>query len=250
MGIKVPFYQVFLDGQLLSGITAVRIHDGAGVKTDSLEFDITGLTSEPNIDKKKCKATIGYIGGDQATFGDYDLNGLRFNEGTRTYTIIGHAVDYSNKAKAKRSRTLTDITLSDLVGKLAGEMSLKPRVADEYKSIEFKAITQTNETNLNFILRIAKDHGALAKAGDGHLIFIERGKGKSASGKSLPEIVIYASDRLENFGYDYVGRKKFKSARASYYDAPKAAQKDVKVGSGEPQLSLRNIYKNKAASPS
>ncbi|PCI85793.1 MAG: hypothetical protein COB24_12050 [Hyphomicrobiales bacterium] len=247
MVLRVPKAEVFIDGQSLGVATSVAIHDGAGVDADSLTFTVTGLTTWPVIKDKKCSALIGYEGGVQNLFGDYKLNTVKYDEATETFTFTGHSVDFSKEAKAKKTRTHTEITIEDLTAKLAGEMGLKPRVSQEYKSIKFDAITQTNETNLNFLLRLAKDQGALAKVGNGYLIFIERGKGKTASGADLPNIPLFKRDRLEGFQVLERERKKYKSAKADYYDAAQAEQKTEKVGSGEPELSLRQIYKNKAA---
>lgn len=72
-------------------------------------------------------------------------------------------------------------------------------------------------------------------------------KGKNASGAALQNVNILRTERLEGFRVLARERKKFKSARAAYYDAPKAEQKDVETGSEEPQLSLRQIYKNELA---
>ncbi|NRA86391.1 MAG: hypothetical protein HRU28_03155, partial [Rhizobiales bacterium] len=119
MGL-MPFFTFTIDGKSIGGSISVAIHDEVGAKADSITATIAdpnGLALWPIIKDKKCKATIGYLDGSQATFGDYKLNEVSYDYGAYQFTLTGHAVDFSKEAKAKKTRTLEDITLEVLVAK-------------------------------------------------------------------------------------------------------------------------------------
>lgn len=193
----------------------------------------------------KCGAVVGDLFGGMAYFGTYELNNVDYDYVAHTFTFTGHSVDFSKAVKSKKTRTHEEITLEDLVAKMAGEMGLKPRVSDELKSIFFEAISQTNETNLNFLVRLAKDYGAVVKVGNDHLIFIERGKGKNASGDDLPTVTITPFDVLEGSKCSARERMRYKAAEAKWFDVKEAELKTEKVGDGEPVLSLKKTFPDK-----
>ncbi|NRA88796.1 MAG: hypothetical protein HRU28_15730, partial [Rhizobiales bacterium] len=188
--VKHPFFKVYIDGSLISTAgVSVNIHDEAGIGSDSVTITIPdpdGIIFKPDIKDKKCKVTIGYVGDIQHTFGEYSLTTRSYSYAPNQWEISGHGADFNEKSKEQFERTLKDITLEDLVAKCAKEMGLKPRVSKIFKSIKYKALSQTNETNISFLTRLADDLGAIAKIGNGYLIFVERGQGKNAAGDDLP----------------------------------------------------------------
>ncbi|WP_170855331.1 hypothetical protein, partial [Escherichia coli] len=52
----------------------------------------------------------------------------------------------------------------------------------------------TNESDGSFLMRLARQYGAIASVKNGNLLFIRQGQGKSASGKPLPVITITRKD--------------------------------------------------------
>ena len=95
--------------------------------------------------------------------------------------------------RAPKTRSWRDVTLEDIVKKIAGEHGLKPRVSDSLKSVFYKYLAQTAESDLNLISRLAKDLDAVAKAAGGYLIVAKRGDGKAADGSDLPVITLTRS---------------------------------------------------------
>ncbi|STV22682.1 late control gene D protein [Klebsiella pneumoniae] len=55
-------------------------------------------------------------------------------------------------------------------------------------------LDQTNESDASFLMKLARQYGAIASVKDGNLLFIRQGQGKTASGKPLPVITITRKD--------------------------------------------------------
>ena len=49
-------------------------------------------------------------------------------------------------------------------------------------------LDQTNESDASFLMKLARQYGAIASVKDGNLLFIRQGQGRTASGKPLPVI--------------------------------------------------------------
>lgn len=60
---------------------------------------------------------------------------------------------------------------------------------------EIDHLDQTNESDASFLMRLAKQCGAVSCVKDGNLLFIRQGQGKTAGGKALPIITLQRRDR-------------------------------------------------------
>lgn len=241
----MPSFIFSIDGASFGTSESLIIHDEVGTEADSITAvigDPTGLLPWVSAEDAKCSAAVGFLDSGMSNFGSYELNNVVYDYVACVFTFTGHSVSFSKEVKSKKTRTHEKITLEDLVAKMAGEMGLKPRVSDELKSMFFEAVSQTNETNLNFLVRLAKDYGAVVKVGNDHLIFIERGKGKNASGDDLPTVIITPLDLLEGSKCTARERMRYKAAEAKWFDVKKAALVTEKVGDGEPVLSLKKTF--------
>ena len=93
---------------------------------------------------------------------------------------------------------------------------------------------QTNESDASFLMKLARQYGAIASVKDGNLLFIRQGQGKTASGKPLPVITI---TRQAGDGH----RKKTTAPKE-----PEAKQGDYMVGTDENVLVLNRTYANRS----
>ncbi len=127
---------------------------------------------------------------------------------------------------------------------------------------------QTNESDASFLMKLARQYGAIASVKDGNLLFIRQGQGRTASGKQLPVITITrkAGDghrfTLADRGA-YTGviaswlhtreprkkettRVKRRRKKATTPKEPEAKQGDYLVGTDENVLVLNRTYANRS----
>lgn len=77
---------------------------------------------------------------------------------------------------------------------IAARHKLKMALGKELSDKPVEHIDQTNESDGSFLMRLARQYGAIASVKNGNLLFIRQGQGKSATGKPLPVITITRKD--------------------------------------------------------
>ncbi len=148
--------------------------------------------------------------------------------------------------KSQVSRSWDSLTFGDIVSTIANQHGYKPVISPELESVTISHIDQTDESDLHFLTRLAKDYGASAKPAAGHLIVVERGRSKSASGSSIPPVTLALSDLEPNWRITIKDRGKFQSVQASWYDHGAGEKKVITAGNGEPARKLHRVYATEA----
>ncbi len=129
-------------------------------------------------------------------------------------------------------------------------------------------IDQTNESDGSFLMRLARQYGAIASVKNSNLLFIRQGQGKSASGKPLPVITITRKDG-DSHRFTLADRGAYTGVIASWLHTrepakkesttvkrkrrtkkqkkePEAKQGDYLVGTDENVLVLNRTYANRS----
>ncbi len=131
-------------------------------------------------------------------------------------------------------------------------------------------IDQTNESDGNFITRLAKQYGAIAAVKNGNLLFIRQGQSKTASGKPIPAMTIIRSlgdghqfSMADRGAYTGVvanwlntrttekpvvkvkRKRKRKATTAAKPKEPEEKQGEYLIGTDENVLILRTTYASK-----
>lgn len=82
----------------------------------------------------------------------------------------------------------------EVVKEIAARHKLKMALGKDLSDKPVEHIDQTNESDGSFLMRLARQYGAIASVKNGNLLFIRQGQGKSATGKPLPVITITRKD--------------------------------------------------------
>ncbi|MEF6997495.1 phage tail tape measure protein [Escherichia coli] len=129
-------------------------------------------------------------------------------------------------------------------------------------------IDQTNESDGSFLMRLARQYGAIASVKNGNLLFIRQGQGKSATDKPLPVITITRKDG-DSHRFTLADRGAYTGVIASWLHTrepakkesttvkrkrrtkkqkkePEAKQGDYLVGTDENVLVLNRTYANRS----
>lgn len=141
----------------------------------------------------------------------------------------------------QKSRSWNNVSLGSVVKKIASEHGLKPVIGKELQGIIIKHSDQTNESDVNFLVRKAKKYGATLKISGGNLLFIKSGTGKSANGKDLPVINVKPED-LSEWDVGIGEKQNYKTVVATYRDKSLAKDIEVRSGSGKPEYRIKYRY--------
>ncbi|MEH6737815.1 MAG: contractile injection system protein, VgrG/Pvc8 family [Sulfitobacter sp.] len=244
-------YQILADGadvtaQFRTRLVGISIIDEAGQKSDVATIEVDDRNNEVAIPPigAKLEIALGYVG-DLTTLGQFIVDDVSGTIGTETMSIGAKAADMLGGIRAPKTRSWHDVTLGELVAKIAGENDLKPQVAESLKSTLFNYIAQTSESDLNLLTRLAKNLDAVAKPAGGSLLFLKRGEGKSADGKDLPVFDIDRSD-IDTGSWKLPGRTKYEKVTAEWAENGSATVHQVHAGTGKPVQKLRERFATKA----
>ncbi|WP_295045157.1 contractile injection system protein, VgrG/Pvc8 family [uncultured Paracoccus sp.] len=147
---------------------------------------------------------------------------------------------------AKRRSWPAGTTIGDMVATVAADHGLRALTGPSVASVALDHINQLDESDLNLLLRIARDNDAFVKPGNGSIIVAKKGESVSASGAALPVVTLSPGD-LTSCTLRRSSRETPKSCIASWRDVAAAITREEKAGSGTPELRLRQHFGSAAA---
>lgn len=246
--MKIAF-KIEADGEDVTGsfedrLLSLTIVDEAGSKSDRAEIQLDDRDYAIALPKTgaKLKIALGFTG-DLVELGTYVVDEIAGEMNPDTLTIGAKAADMLGGIRARKSRAWRDVTVQDIVAKIASEYDLKPVVSESLRAKRFAYLAQTSESDLNFLTRIARDLDAVTKPAGGALLFTKRGENKGADGAALPAFEVHRSQVAEG-DWQLNGRGRYGCVIVEWTDFDTAEVKTCKAGNKDPKLKLRHRYLN------
>jgi len=113
-------------------------------------------------------------------------------------------------------------------------------------------VDQLNESDFNFITRLAKQYDCTAKVADGKLLVLPRQAGQSASGKALGTVTVHRRD-VSRYQFRLGDKSTHKAVQTKHQDKKSGKLQVVDLANDEspdglpPVHTDRHIYPNKSA---
>lgn len=250
-----PIYKIVANGtditeRINDRMLLVRTIDKPGASSDDFELRIDDRDGAVTLPARgaKMEVYLGYEGEKLTLIGKYTVDEIEVSGPPDTIVIRSKSSDTRSSAKTTRSGSWEGTTLASIVSSVAARNGWKPECT--VQTIVDRA-DQLSESDLSFITRLAKQYDCTAKIADGKLIVLPRQGGVSASGKSLPVIVIKRSDVSRwqfRLGDDNV-KKAVKTSYAGKKGELVTVQldNDGSTGGLPPIHTDRHIHPNKSA---
>lgn len=128
-----------------------------------------------------------------------------------------------------------DTTIESLVSKIAKEHELEYIVSESLQNIKLPQNSQSTESDITFLMRLAKRFDAICKPADGKLLFVKRGE-------ILLAQLTYTRYQVSNWSMIRSSREANGTVIATWYEKKNAKKNEVKLGDGEPVRRLRHNY--------
>ena len=262
MDLKVkPAFRIIANDEditqaVVDRFRALRLSDETGTTSDTLEITLADHIPDQPIALPPTGAeldvSLGYEGSALRYMGRFVCDEVEVGGFPSYLAIRCRASPYEESTKGQKdlqthkSRSWkAGTTIGAMVKKIASEHGLKPAVAAALASIALPHTDQTNESDMNLLLRIAKRYDAVAKPAAGSLVFAVRGAGESVTGQALPRIDVAAKD-VSSYRMSIARRDSPGTVITYYRDIAKAERHQVKVGDGDPVKTIRHQFRNKA----
>lgn len=248
MTTATPVYKIEADGKdittnLRGRLLELGITDQRGLDSDALELSVDDTDAGIQWPRRGVALSvwIGYDGEPLHFHGKYVVDESTHSGPPDKVTIRAKAPDILSGFKGSKTRSWDKTTLGAIVRQIASDNKLQPAVSDKLAGVAIDHWDQTAESDLNLLTRLGKAYGAVAKAADGRLIFVEEGKSTSASGKPMPVMAISRNQVAEHH-YTEAGRKEYAGVEALAYDYGKAKLTKVTVSKGGVNITEYDAY--------
>lgn len=247
----IPRYKLIAAGKDITDNFKGRLvnlvfKDERGIKSDSLNITLDDTDAAIALPRRGVvlELILG-IENNMYHCGRFTVDELTHSGPADQLTIRAKATDTINsKLKTEHSESYKQKTLGQILEKVASRHGLTLKCSDQLKSISIKHVDQQDESDLHFITRLAKKYGAVAKTSDNTLLFVERGKATSASGKAMPTVKINRKQSSDH-SFSIKGRGEYTGVIAHYFDNQKSKRIKVTVGTRDKAKTLKGNFATK-----
>lgn len=251
-----PTYRIVADGKDITALIndrllSLRTSDKPGMDSDDFELRIDDRDQAVALPTRGAgiEVYLGYTGQALTRLGRYTVDEIELSGPPDTLVIRGKASDMRGSGKTVRSGSWENVPLQQIVRDVAARNGWQPVCPVQTK---VPRVDQLNESDYNFITRLAKQYDCTAKLADGKLLVMPRQGGQTASGKNLSPVVLKRSD-LSRYQFRLGDRNTQKAVRTKHQDKKSGALKVVVLDNDDLPNGLpavhtdRHIYPNKSA---
>lgn len=251
-----PTFRIIADGKDITTLIndrllSLRTSDKPGMESDDFELRIDDRDQAVALPTRGAgiEVYLGYTGQALTRLGRYTVDEIELLGPPDTMVIRGKASDMRGSGKTVRSGSWENVPLQQIVRDVAARNGWQPVCPVQTK---VPRVDQLNESDYNFITRLAKQYDCTAKLADGKLLVMPRQGGQTASGKNLNPVVLRRAD-LSRYQFRLGDRNTQKAVRTKHQDKKSGALKVVELDNDDLPNGLpgvhtdRHIYPNKSA---
>lgn len=231
-----PRVEVSIDGVPVAGhfyerLLSLTVTDEEGMKSDTVDIELND--GPPNflaIPRKGAMISVKMgFGDDLVPKGIFTADKVNVDCLPYKMSISGKAADLrSGKLKERQERSWDKSKLGDILSQIASESGLTPAVDDDLADFEYDWLAQQDESNINFLRRLAERHNGLFAIKQRRLIFTRLGSGLSASGAPLGSIILTPEKiKVGSLKVEINDRTKYSKVVAYYQDSDKAERVEI-----------------------
>lgn len=254
MGLKPDFRLVVGDAdytaRIRSRLMSITVTDNDGETADSLTLTLDDADNAIEAPRNGAvlSVSLGYAGEMLFHLGQFTVDECEPEGPPDILTVRASSADMRASLKAQKSRSFRDATIGVTVARIATDNGLEAVCAPDLAARTIAHIDQGNESDMHFLTRLGRNHGAVAAAKDGKLLFAPAATGVSASGKPLDVVTLdRAKGDLIRWRALSADRDATGTVRARWRDTASARTRYARAGSGDPVKTLRNTYPTQAA---
>nr|WP_244149797.1 phage late control D family protein [Xenorhabdus thuongxuanensis] len=171
---------------------SLTLTDNRGFEADQLDIELDDSNGKLALPKRGTKLSLrlGWQGEVLIHKGTFIVDEIEYSGAPDKITVRARSADFRATLNISRELSYHQKTIGDIVRTIAARNNLSPEVDKTLDKIIVPHIDQTNESDGNFLTRLAKQEGAIAAVKNGYLLFFQQGQNKTASGKPLPDVLI------------------------------------------------------------
>jgi len=272
---KSPAFNIVIEGKdvtttLDKRLMSVTLTDNRGFEADQLDLELDDADGQIVLPRRGAviQFALGWEGQPLFPKGAFTVDEIEHSGAPDRLTIRARSADFRATLNIRREKSWHQTTVGDVIREIATRHNLKMALGQDLSGLSLDHLDQTNESDASFMMKLARQYGAIASVKSGNLLFIRQGQRRTASGKPLPIVTI---TRKEGDGHRftladrgaYTGviaswlhtrepkkkemtKVKRRRRKATKPKEPEAKSGDYLVGTDENVLVLNRTYANRA----
>lgn len=208
-------------GGFYSALLSATLTDNSGEEADTLELtfdDRLNSIATPG-EGAVLQPFFGYAEAGLTSKGKFIVAGIGVDGGPggETISISAKAADFREDAKERMTENFDDKTLKQILTEVFGRHGLDVAIDPELASIKVDYEARFDQSAFGFATELARRYNAVAKPGNGKLIFAKKGKASSVGGLPMTPILI-AKSQCSEWSFDLKPRPRHGKVAAKWFD--------------------------------
>lgn len=239
---------------IMARLFSMQISDGAGFESDQLDLVLVDDDPENPLQVPPRGAEIEIDLGYEKFYremGMFVVDELELSGWPLALVIRARAAPFNGtkfgkkELQTQKNRSWEKGTkLATLLDTIAKEHGMESAISASMAGIELPHFDQKEESDINFLLRVARKYDGIVKPAGGKLTITKRGEGVSASGEPLPTVTLTRTD-IVDFRWSDKSRESSGTVIAYYKTTKKSARNELTIGEGEPVKRIGTNYPSK-----
>ncbi|WP_337049277.1 phage late control D family protein [Serratia fonticola] len=232
---NTPDFTLFVDDKNITTdvkdrLISLTLTDNRGFDADQLNIALDDADGKLALPRRGAviRLQLGWAGHPLTDKGAFTVDEIDHSGAPDVLSITARSADFRDTLNIKRNAAYHQIALGDIIKTIANRNNLTTGIAPTLATIHLDHIDQTNESDANFLTRLAKLEGAIATVKAGKLLFIVPGQALTASGKPLGEVTITRQDG-DNHQFSIADRDAYTGVQAHWLDTLQGRPKKVVV---------------------
>ena len=250
--MSTPAFRIVADGEdvtraVTDRLVSLRITDQAGQTSDSLELTLDDRASLMPVPRSGAwlRVWLGYStdGKLPVYMGSFAVDEVELSAGPRSMVIKATAAQTAPElVKGQRTQSWHGKTLGDIAQEIGKRNGLQVVVKGQLAATQIQHEDQTNESDQNFLTRLAEKYQATIKPADGKLVLVPRGAGEAG-----PTVTIKSSE-VSTWRATIKNRAAYGKVTARYLDRTTNKEKTTSAGDGGnlPAFEEKQLFKTEA----
>lgn len=198
--VKTPAFSLKLGekditGNIQSRLIALTVTDNRGFEADTLTLTLDDADGQIEMPERSNVITlaIGWQGAALTEMGTFIVDQVSHKGTPDQVSVTAKSADFRGSLNSPQDSSWHDTTLGAIVEEIAKRNKLDTSLPPSLAQIKIVHIDQSNESDANFLTRLARRNGAEIAVKSGKLFFIVPGM-CVVGGETMPSATIARSD--------------------------------------------------------
>ncbi|WP_312449491.1 phage late control D family protein [Mixta calida] len=230
---SAPAFRLTMDGaditqRIEKRLISLTLTDNRGFEADQLDIELDDADGQLQLPRRgvQLKLALGWQGEPLISKGTYTVDEIEHTGAPDKLVLRARSADFRATLNTRREKSWHKTTVGDMVKEIAARHKLTTALGEDMAKMAIDHLDQTSESDASFLMRLARQCGALACVKDGKLLFIRQGQGRTASGKPLPVITLTRSAG-DSHRFTLADRDAYTGVIASWLHTREPAKKET-----------------------